>query len=546
MSAAEHVRLHRLDWRFLLPKRPEPFNHLVLMGAPAGAKERILESGLALRISTAIPSTRSADAFIALNNEPFDIVAASSSLLPGSAFYWEINQTSTKKIKTSPKKIARGLQQRGYHAVHTYAVRPTFSAAQFYFPLQAGGAFRWFFQNLYVGARPAQRLLEWNVRHLLNIYPPLLSLFLSQIAIVAKAGPSDDATPSGQPDLPILTSAFPDASLIPFVFTDGGNRLVMLPFRTGGTHPEGILKVPKLPSFNQKNEAEQSCLTTIRARLTPAMRRTIPEPLGLIPFGDLLVSKESYLTGQSLLRTSGSWGVPRAHKIHDLMSAAEWLACFHEEVQSERQPWGISHIAQWVEAPIETYRQRFGANEVEEKLFYLMRQRAQLLSGARFFLVWQHRDFNVWNIFKDEGQIRVIDWEGGQSGPPLCDLLHFVTHWNEVARRLYSTATCLQAFQALFSPAPTVDPITTAIYQAIDNYMAKLGLDRRFYPLLLAYTWIELANRRFDQQEAHSELSDDTRVNNEHVARFNLLAKEAGALFVSNHFQGVDRELARA
>ena len=56
---AQRASLRRADWRFLLPNPPEgSFQHLVLLGGPAGLAKRIVEEGIARRVSCEIPKAK--------------------------------------------------------------------------------------------------------------------------------------------------------------------------------------------------------------------------------------------------------------------------------------------------------------------------------------------------------------------------------------------------------------------------------------------------------------------------------------------------------
>jgi aminoglycoside phosphotransferase (APT) family kinase protein len=530
MKSSEHVGLRRMDWRFLFPKPFDTFQHLLLLGGPAGLVERIQEVGLARQVSCEIPAGRSVDAAILLADATVHPADVTSCLRPGALLYWEVNRRDFSKLTQAPRQITHSLQSLGFNSISLYAARPNFDACQFYFPLDGANSFKWFVDTLYVAQTPLQRTMEQSLRLLMSVRNQIFSQVLPYLAVVATL---DAATskPTSFLYSPILPEQLQGVPLSTFIFTDAGNRLVMLPFRAGGSEPEVVVKVPKLASFNVKNQNEQQTLRTIRAQLSPAMCRTIPEPLGLFDHGDIVLGMESYLPGQSLLRSSGRWGVPIQRKIEDLELAARWLVQFHQETERQRQPWGESHIRMWVDDAISAYQQRFGANGAEETLFYRMRQQAELLKGAPFPLVWQHRDFNVWNIIRTRQTILVIDWEGGRLGPPLCDLIHFATHWNEVVRNLHSHQDCLLAFRQLFLAPDEIDTIAAAVHQAIEEYMAQLDLDRRFWPILLLYTWIELAIRRFDQQAAHSEIEKNARTGNRQVEYVNVFAQHADLLF---------------
>jgi hypothetical protein len=311
---------------------------------------------------------------------------------------------------------------------------------------------------------------------------------------------------------------------------DGGNRVTVLVFPSGSVQPTVVVKVPKLPEFNGRTENEQQTLATIRDRVDVDLLSSLPKPLGCHSFGALVVSRESYMPGSSLARISGSWGKSTSQKLDSLRLAANWLRNFHHNAEVARPLWTSTLAAQWIEAPLQQYQRLFGSTATESQLFDYTCRHASELAGLPFPLVWQHRDFNVWNIFQCERDINVIDWEGGQVGPGVCDLLHFVTHWNEAARHLTTPNSILRGFQSLFCEQPK-DKIDLTIHSVIAQYMQHFGVDRRFLPLLLVYTWVELSLRRFDQQQTMGRTKIEPRVDNRFVAYVGVLAQNAQQLF---------------
>jgi aminoglycoside phosphotransferase (APT) family kinase protein len=129
---------------------------------------------------------------------------------------------------------------------------------------------------------------------------------------------------------------------------------------------------------------------------------------------------------------------------------------------------------------------------------------ARELVGAALPTVWVHNDFGPWNIHRAGTRITVIDWElgpndtGTRRGPALADLIYFVTEWHLRARRLRGRRAELRGFRDLFLP-PT-GPAALAARDALREYMAGVGVDPRFLPLLLVVTWVERALERADRQ----------------------------------------------
>ena len=527
---ATQAPLRRIDWRFLLPRPFGPFEHMVLLGGNEGIVDRIKQVGLARRVSCELPDARTADLIVLLAGARVDVDAAVSCLLPEGLLYWEVDRRAPFHLGHTPTRIAHRLRGMGFSDVNIYAARPSFEACQFYFPMDAPHSFKWFMDTLFVAQSPLRRMVEQIVGRAMAVNRALYSQLLPYLAVVGTCEEQGGNSERFQNES-IVSDNLQNAQVSTLIFTYGDNRLAMFPFRSDGKGPEVVKKIPKLPAFNVKNRREQETLERIRAQVSSTLRCTIPKPMGLFQCGDVVVGMESYVEGQSLLRSSARWGVPISKKIEDLELAAEWLTLFHSETVSRRGPWGDAQITTWIEEPIRAYQDRFGVSQAEENLFERMRQRAIGLQGAPFALVWQHRDFNIWNVFRSGETVGVIDWEGGRLGPPLCDLLHFATHWNEVVRRLQSEEDRLSAFQQLYLAPVKSDAIVSAVYKAIRRYMQRLDLNRRFFPLLLTGAWIELANSRFEQQATHGEVGRTARLNNRQIAYVNVLAQEAERLF---------------
>lgn len=530
MVTATQTPLRRIDWRFLLPRPFGPFEHMVLLGGNEGIVDRIKEVGLARRVSCELPDKRTADLIVLLTGARVDVDAAVSCLLPAGLLYWEVDRRAPAHLAQTPTRIAHRLRALGFGDVNIYAARPSFEACQFYFPMDAPHSFKWFMDTLFVAQSPLRRMVEHTVGRAVTVHRALYSQLLPYLSVVGTCEEQGGNNECFLDDS-IVSDNLRSAQVSTLIFTYGDNRLAMFPFRSDGKGPEVVKKVPKLPAFNVKNLREQETLESIRAQVSSTLRCTIPRPMGLFECGDVAIGVESYVEGQSLLRSSARWGVPISKKIEDLELAADWLTLFHSETARRRGPWGADQMTTWIEEPIHTYKDRFGASEAEETLFERIRRQALSLQGAPFALVWQHRDFNIWNVFRNGETVSVIDWEGGRLGPPLCDLLHFATHWNEVVRSLQSEEDRLSAFQRLYVAPVKSDAIISAVYRAIGRYMQQLDLNHRFFPLLLSCTWIELANSRFEQQATHGEVGRNARLNNRQIAYVNVLAQEAERLF---------------
>jgi aminoglycoside phosphotransferase (APT) family kinase protein len=166
----------------------------------------------------------------------------------------------------------------------------------------------------------------------------------------------------------------------------------------------------------------------------------------------------------------------------DLRLAAEWLTRFHLQTILGREPWNGSRLADAFAA----WGDRIGTTMAEAALFDRALARSRELDGVPFPIVWQHRDFTPWNLLRNgKGRLSVLDWEGAQPGPALCDLLHFVSHWDELAAGAVAPEERLRAFSMG----------AAASRREVTRYCERLGIDLRFIPLMLVFTRIEIALR---------------------------------------------------
>lgn len=523
-GALERAPLRRLDWRFLLPPPISGcFGQLVLLGGSAAFAASLLDLGVAEHVSCTLPTATTADALIILHGAHVELADVARCVAPGGVVYWEIDRHTDQALHS----VARRLRQLGF-ATSTYAVSPRFERAGVYLPLGVPGALRWYLGTQFKAATPALWLMEWALRAASSAHVPL-GRWVPHVALVAVRG-ARPATPAVLQHL-LLPNTLRQPGVQAVLLADGGNRVTMLPFARDGSQPLAVLKVPKLPSFNGRTMHEQTMLADIWAQARAAVRASIPQPLGVVPYGDVVISAEQYLAGQSLVRLCNDWGMPLRRKIAAMQQAAAWLASFHAQALVQRTAWGVDEIAQWVDEPLGMFARQFGTTPAEARLFAAARQRADELRGSMFPIVWQHRDFNIWNVYRHGAQINVIDWEGCRPGPALSDLLHFLTHWHEAVCALRDDSARAGGVGDLFGARPDRCVPAAAAQQALEQYMQHLALDRRFVPLLLVYTWVELALRRAEQQRDGGVTPAAARTENNNFVYITGLCQSIDALF---------------
>ncbi|MEA2562774.1 MAG: hypothetical protein QOH06_4278 [Acidobacteriota bacterium] len=420
------------DWRFLLPQRK--FRHLVLLGGSSGMAEQL--QGIAERVSEALEEN--ADAVAVLQGANVSPAEAARCLAPGGWLYWESDERrSLRSPWAVPGRAIARLRACGLNVAGVWAVWPSFERHEAYVPTAALG---WFGRTHY----PTRTLRE---RVIGTAMPAMRGALMTRFfAITAVAGPVEDVSR-------------------PVLLTHGVERVILLPFPL-----DRVIKVPRDPAFNEKTAREQDTLTQIRSLLDAETARALPEPRGTERYGEVIASVESYAPGRSMILTGG--------RESDLYLASEWLTRFHLQTTLRREPWDGREIAEAFAA--------FSSTPAEKALFDLALARSRELNGIPFPIVWRHRDFTPWNLLRAwGGRLSVLDWEGAQPGLALCDLLHFVSHWDELAAGAATPEARLRAF-SLGAPASR---------RQVTRYCDQLGIDHRFIPLLLVYTWVEIALR---------------------------------------------------
>lgn len=523
--------VRRADWRFLLPTPlGGRFQHLLLLGGSAQLGGWLVDIGFADSWSCQPSVDPKADVVAVLDGADVDIRYVINQLKPGGVLYYESNRLRHTNVAASPIRIHSVLEAAGCKVQGTYVVRPSFTSAALYLPVDAPHALAWYVGSLYPASTLKQRLLEWGLRASTGLRTDRFATVAPFVALVATRGASAIRLPTVLqcPEIAALMGEGPGNPIVPIMLSYGDNRILLLPLAREEREPRLIVKVPRLATFNDRNHNEQATLREVRAMVDSSLRRSIPKPLGRATLGDISVNAESFVPGESLLRSSGMWGRSIRHKIEDLHRAGDWLCAFHEQTTTHIITWSESAYQEHVATLLHEYQQSFGMTDQEELLFSNLQRHSQLLAGCQIPIVWQHRDFNIWNVVRDGDEIGVIDWEGGQRGLPLLDLLHFAAHWVAAVQRAVTIEARLLSFERLFlRQEPHPDRATRAVNQVIHQYCNQLGIDRKFLPVLLVHTWLELVLRRKQQQDDMRETRATPRENNQYLSYIAVLAAHA-------------------
>jgi hypothetical protein len=519
---------HRAEWRWLLPTPPGGvFDHLILLGGPPWLAERLVECGIARRVSRQLAAPQSADALILLTGVGIHPCAAARCLAPGGALYCEIDRLQPGLHAASPTRLRRTLNEAGLTVTGTYLARPSFAACREYLPLEAAGAIRWYLRTLHIPQQRSQQLRAATLRALAKVNVRVVSRFLPRFAVTATATPRGSAgPPSALLGMPELHSRLRGPGLAPALFAPDGvlSHLVLFPFTHDGAEPEAVLKFPRSPERNQDIENGQAVLVTVRNSLRGPVLRTLPEPLGVHRAGELAVSVESYLPGIPLAASTALWASPLRRKLADLEDTAAWLAEFHRVGQLARPIWGSADLDRWVETPLTTYSEVFGTTSDERRLFAAVREQARALVGTPVPIVWQHRGLHLRNIIRAKSQINVLDWEYAEPALPLLDLIYFIWQWRRTVRAPGTAEGKERAFRETFCQPDGAGWETTAVRRVIKEYVSRVGLDERLVPVCLVLTWVFYALKHHDYTKRDRPDGEDPRRGNNHATFVGILA----------------------
>jgi aminoglycoside phosphotransferase (APT) family kinase protein len=529
--------LRAADWRYLLPY-PERgcFRKLVVLGGPAGLADRVAEIGIAEVVTRELPPGRSADAVAAFHDARVPYREIARCLLPGGALYCEIDRRLPRHLVSTPSRVRASLEAVGLSPTGAYVVGPSLYRPRVYVPLDAPAALAWYVRTLYNPWTPSVALIQAALRAVVGAGRDHVTPLVPHFAVTAVAGEERPRAPSVL-GVPVLPPGLDGINLHPLLLTGThhetlSQRAVILPFARDSTQPLAVVKVSKLPALNATLEQEQRVMADVRRRLDSNLRDTIPLPLGVGHWEDTTVATESYVPGESLQRASSRWGRPLRAKLDDLRLAAAWLAEFHHQTQVRRAPWSMAERAELVGEPLRAYRRAFGATESEERLFAEMQRYATRVEGTPLPIVLRKPDFFGSNVIRCGDEVSVVDWESPHLGPALCDLLRFVVPWSDVVSggrgdRSYDN------FRKLFLPERGTDAVSDAVHEAIARYLSRLSMDRRLFPVLLVYTWVDRALHHFEKQRLQGERPSDARAGNRHVDRVAVLADHTEQLFAS-------------
>lgn len=493
---------NRADWRFLLPDVGTKKDHAFVVGGYDETIEAVLATR-ANRVSFGdIPPAPVDLLMIRHTTPPLDIATISNGLNQGGLLYLEVQRNPLHGWLRTPSHITGMLKEHGLTTLHTYGVTPNFEAPRCYLPLTYPHVLRWYMETLFIGGTTATYLAKKG----LNRFPQLMAWLLPCYIVVAVKGADRNGLIPSVLQHPSLPTAITNHTKTFALITSGfdlGSRTILLPFDNKTPTPLATLKIAGHSALNAYTEQEQKTLESLYAVLPTSIVRSIPTPLGGFTEGEQMVSVESTAKGKPLWVTLYE-PAPLSQHIDLLMQATRWLAHFHHATSREFYLDKITFRDEWLLPLFERYNRVFPRNS-ESTLFNCTVKYLNRIPDSYLPIVWQHFDYSPWNIYHDEDQLTVIDWELGRTtpnapyGPVGCDLLYFLKYWLHAVLRTKGDDAEHQAFHFLPNHLPTV--IYNACQQAIQTYSELVEMDRRWISVLTVYGWVEQAVHQVERQQ---------------------------------------------
>ena len=493
----------------------------------------LMDGGIAGRVSTNASSPGAADAVVLLRHSKVSLGDAARMLQNGGVFYAEVDRRLSGRWWLTPHASERQLREAGLSPTGVYLVFPAFDAGRRYVPIDHPGLVNWYFATLYSPRTPLAMMAAGALHLLAGPKHRRLGAVAPWYGITAVHGSGAAQPPSvlGHPELP---DTFRPPCVRVLMLTNGqddGSRVVIMPFAADAKEPIVALKVSRAAAFNGNTEREHAALSHVRHRLDEEFRRSVPEPLGLVQHAGLAVAVESCAPGRVMTASTGHFGSSFSSAVEDLRLATSWLAEFHRQTQSGPNCWTPEDAAH-IDERLEQYARNLQPPDKILNLLRLTSAHSSALTGATLPKVCLHNDFGPWNVYRQGDSITVIDWEFGgegkvdRTGPALCDLVYFVTHWTLRARRLWSETATGRGFRQLFLDPQEGGRASVAAHAAIAEYLTRCGIDSRFLPPLLVYTWVERTLDQFARAKAGGHPARSPAVSQ--YVRFMKLMSEAG------------------
>ncbi len=458
--------LRRVDWRFL-SLNPWPLTSVCYAGGLL--KEAVeLVSGRTLAPGEA--SSGTCDLAVAINPDKATLGSAWNALRPGGSCYTEWYSP----LVGGPKGIRRNLVTAGFEEVSCYWPWPWPSRAssQFWLPIEAPNALRYFLANRPKPASPGRYLLRlmlwtiWQLSRWANLALPLCVLarkMESKIEIAAPTGLNNEQTAYGESSKdfksylaatlksgrlgPEDTSIAPStARSFSCLLLTGGrrsiNKVVGLVFTDEEEQPRLVIKMPRVPEAVSALRREAAALQAVQLQRLEGISG-IPQVIFCKEYAGLLLLGETALTGLPLFTQ-----LTAANYRELALKATDWLAGLAGKQPSRPlESWWNRLVA----PVLVDFEAGFGSVIDQARLAETM----QILSTlGPLPLVCEQRDFSPWNIMiAPDGNLVVLDWESAEiEGLPAMDLIYFQTYLSFFLDGAMESGRYRESYRALLDP----------------------------------------------------------------------------------------------
>lgn len=481
----------RADWLHLLPTPEAGWQRLVVLGADEATRSLVAAAGLANSVAFHVDDVPTADALVVFHDA--DAVPTHVARCPDVRAVLVVDRRrGPQRARLEQQLVAAGLD-----AIERYWPVPDWERPRRHVPIDHAGALRWYLTHLLVETTPAARLLRAVLPMVAHRAPGLLLAALPSVVSVAARGPARTGRSL------VLTSG-----------NDRWSRAVSCEFPEGASAPTVVEKAPTERAGNDTVLGEQRTLYALRDDLSPAMRATVPEPLGYVARGAVVVGRETAVPGTALSAQAGR-GDPGA-AIAALDAAAAWAGRLHEETATT-MPWDPARLDDWLRAPAERRHERRGPDPRLDRLVDAVCAEAGSLAGtgASVAYGWTHHDLGPWNVVWRPDGVGVVDWEAAEPPapertPPHTDLVYLANYWLHVAGGFHDPVAHRAAARRLWTDVRASDDLVLAARRVVGRPVVDGDTPAPLLAVAIVHTWLDQANRIAARRADLGAATDDS------------------------------------
>lgn len=463
--------LRRVDWRFLLPN-PCPEKTMCL------AKDELADAvALISKRVVFSPSDAQADCELGVAIEPDKkmLGALWQALRPGGVLYMEWYSP----LRANALNIRRHLGASGFEEMELYFAwpPPPRGQPQFWLPLQAPGALRYFLSH-----RPRDKSRRHQIARkvLQELWRALVRLGVDfPVSALARKPEYRNALSRSiveSANREVHGLAHPCSSLLLTGGRRSINKIVRVVFEDRTEQPSAVIKSSRVAESQAGLLREMNVLNTLAA-FKPDIQG-VPRVLFCREHCNSVSVGETVLTGVPV------YSVLNQSNLHDIARrATEWLT----ELPRTPRPVPKAH---WWDRLIEPVLGDFHASftrVLDEGMFD--ETRAILESLGDLSLVCEQRDFSPWNVhIATSGELFVLDWESAElEGLPALDLIYFLTYLCFFHDGALESGHIVESYRNMLNPTTQHG---RAWSECVGHYLSELGIDSVMLRPLRLFAWL--------------------------------------------------------